>query len=346
MVRHNSARSFTRKENKNPLHDEIFHSIKIKYQDALYLEGDGCETKGITLHDFINNNKASYNLKYNSVLEPLFDIRANFPETTPPLRNLIATFSPKLAPDSEYSAIKLESALKASKNFRVLNFLSGGLHYSCINKVSFYLFSENSGVIPATCLVDLYEFGENHIQNFLAENNQTFFIIKPTNQSRGTGVEVKSRDELITFLKKLHVFRSGYLNHVDIKDTKSYWYRADDRFLILQTCCPSKEIEGGYRPTGRAVIRALFNGNDTLPEMEYLGYFWKRPASSSLEKSTKSIVSNSYGSAASEADFVKINDEDWSAIKSHMDEKIPSILGKMFLTSTQEMTSQFRIIII
>lgn len=325
-------------EGKGPLDDEIKARIKTTYPQAIYLNDQSDPWScSVELHDFKQGINSTYNMKYLYSINRLIEARAVLPDTVQPLRSLLVTMGLRSGLEV-HAAIHLESILEASQNFCLLNFPSGGLYYSCVNKVAFYLFNQDSGIVPATCLVDLVNFDENHVNEFLEKFGDKHFVIKPTDKSQGKGVVVKSREEILVFLARLHDYRRsrGRFGTITQDD---YWRDATDRFLLLQTCCPSKRIQGGYQPTGRVVMRAKLSGKDRLTQIEYLGGYWKLPASISEEPCTQSVVSDVYG--IEEPHVASIDQEDWAAITHEIDYKFSPILRKMFLTSTLEMARQF-----
>jgi hypothetical protein len=325
-------------EGKGPFDEEIKASTKTKYPDAICLYDKSTEWScAIDLHDFHRGMSSSYNMKNLYPIKRLLEARAALPDTIQPLRGMVAALGLRLGLEI-HEAIHLESILEASQHFCLLNYPSGGLYYSCINKVAFHLFNHGSNIVPATCLVDLCDFDKNRVNEFLEKFRDKQFVIKPTDQSQGRGVVVKTREEILGFLSRLNDYRCRRIR-TGTGMRNDYWYDATDRFLLLQTCCPSKKLQSSYHPTGRLVMRAKYSDKNVLSKIEYLGGYWKLPAGISEEPSTRSIVSDVKDD--DEPNVAGMDQEDWTAITQAMDENFSPILTKMFCTSAFEMAQQF-----
>ena len=124
-------------EGKGPLNDDIKARVKTKYPEAVSLYDVSFNNSlfrmgAIGLHDFEQGIQTEYSIKNLSPITRLIQARAALPDTTKPLRNLVVTFGAELGLSFEEAA-HIESSMATSTNFCILNFPSGGLHFSCIN---------------------------------------------------------------------------------------------------------------------------------------------------------------------------------------------------------------------
>lgn len=323
---------------KCELDEEIKVARKKRYPDAVYFEGETSSWFSmVTIEDLTSGLFSKYNTKQMHTVKQLLYARMT-QALQQPLRSLVVTLGTKLG-FSLAEFIALESALEKKTDCCMLDFPTGGLYFSCIDKVVFSLLNQESSAVPATRLIDLSNFDHQHAQHFIQQCSETHFVIKPVSKSCAMGVKVLSKEEILPFLTRLHNNRRTHSTRfTTIYD--NYWHYEKDQFLLLQSCCPSQKNQDGYRPTGRAVIRATLSAGGELLPLEYLGAYWELPKTNSEILCTESVVLAESWECNTPC-VTSIDQHDWCAITKAMDAQLSPLIKKMFHTSTKTLLQLF-----
>ncbi|WP_419421401.1 hypothetical protein ACNVED_15170 (plasmid) [Legionella sp. D16C41] len=337
-----------KEQNQITLHDEYNNILRQRYPTAIYLEDESTSwTSAVQFHDFSNGFKARCNFKGYELIPNLLYSRALLGAEhffdRPVLASLQTSgFAPWLRSP-------LSKLLKSQKNtLNILNYPSGVLIDACQDKVVFHQFTAATGFCPATMLIDLNNVNLNDIMQFIGVNSSSHYVIKPTNMSLGRGVEIISSDKVIEFFKKLQTIANGSaINYSFLNNFKdlSIWnhiiLEKGNHFLLLQKCCPSKEIkykEDVYRPTGRAVIEVTFSDDlSHLPSLNFLGSYWKFPTEKAGTHTALSLISH----VEDDSPIAAIEANDWQKIESQLQAYLPSILLNLYSTDFDQLSTYF-----
>ncbi len=322
-----------------------------KYPTAIYLQdhsvnSDGWRTRNIQLYDFSNGVQASCNFNNDALISRLLYSRAVLGSESRYERPIIASFvSTRFPPEFRTS---LARSQKEQKNtLDLLNYPQGVVADACEDKVVFHRFTIETDFCPSTLVVDLLDSNSENLTHFITQHPSSHYVIKPTNLSLGRGVEVLQADDVIRFVKTLQeIACNSYREFYGENRQLSLWKRhirkdMNNTFLVLQTCCPSKEVQYEnqmYRPTGRAVIEVTFDDDSSiLPSLNFLGSYWKFPKDAESSMSTRSLVSY----VDDESPVSAIDPVDYQNIEEQLRAHLPSILLKLYSTDFNHLSSYF-----
>ncbi len=335
------------------LEEEYVNMLQQRYPHAIYIEdlsiiNSIVAANRVKFHDFSNGSTALCNFKDQSLLQKIIYSRAALESEQDYTRPIIISFQGGFIPPMFRSAIA-QLQKKQFNTLDLLNYPQGVLADACDDKVVFNRFIAKTGLCPSTLLVDLKNINLDDIERFLTQNPMSHYVIKPTNMSLGRGVEVVDAKQAILFVKTLQdILNYPYRelpryseNAWNFSIWKDIMTHKQNHFLLLQTCCPSKEVyyeDKAYRPTGRAVVEVIFDDDPSvLPSLNFLGNYWKFPQRPAGPLSTACLLSH----VDSGSPVAQIAAEDWQMIEQQLKTHLPSALLDMYSTDFDTLSDHF-----
>lgn len=324
-------------EGKPPLKEEYMAQLRQDNPDAIYLNAELCPFS-ISFHDFANNHYEKYRgLAGLSTVEDLLKYRGLLGQHQQLTRPVIASveFLPSVRTRTTLAAL-------TNDKFKLLNYPRGVLREAAHDKTVLHAFAHESSLCPKTVLLN-FECDDilMNLNAFFEENKATHYVIKPTALTQGMGVSIVTQDEAKSLMQKLH--RAIRDNSIDVGLWSASLSQAN-YFALLQTCVPSKEIRfenKPYRPTGRAVITATFNVEQSLPILTCLGGYWELPKESVKDSFTTSCLVSPDNRYDDECKVIPIDPLDWSKITKEINDHLPSILLEMYTTPLALLKQKF-----
>lgn len=315
-------------EGKSPLKEEYMAQLRSTNPDAIYLDANTFPSTSISFHDFSNNHYEKYNcLGGEFTIGALLKYRGLLGQHQKLNRPVIASLHFLPSVSTRTTLAKL-----ANDKFKILNYPQGVLREAARDKTVFHAFTNESSLCPDTVLLDLRcDDILVNLNAFFEDHKATHYVIKPTSLTQGMDVSIVTQAEAKILIQKLHRATRDY--SIKVGFWSSSFVQAN-YFALLQTCVPSKEIifeNKPYRPTGRAVITATFNHEQSIPVLTCLGGYWELPKESVKESfTTSSLVSpNGY---YDDCIVIPIDPIDWSKINEEINHHLPSILSEMYTT--------------
>ena len=216
------------------------------------------------------------------------------------------------------------------------------------------------------CVVCDKKITDEQLSLVVSQMPSDFYVIKPLNASKGLGVIIVSREELVQTIKMLFCDESpdyakattGWLDRVLQQDEKNgvhknqqnlgqtdkkeneydYWQRDKNKKFLLEQFCPSKviEIDGHpYDPTMRVVFILSNDGGKAI--VTFLDAYWKLPAKSldqkgSMTQQHKSHINKQRLSSA------KVDADDYRKVIALLEPVLLRIYEKMLM---QDYASSF-----
>lgn len=216
-----------------------------------------------------------------------------------------------------------------NERFQLLNYPKGVLREAARDKTIFHAFTTESAICPKTMLLDLRDDDFLlHLNTFFEQHEASHYVIKPTSLTLGMGVSIVTRQEARLLLQKLRkATHRG--SSIDVGNW-GICFSQGNYFALVQTCVPSKTLmfeDKPYRPTGRAIMTATFNDENSSPVLTCLGRYWELPKRPVLESfSESSLVSPDDDD---DCVILPIDDADWQKIKQDISDHLIPVLSNM-----------------
>lgn len=322
-----------RTEGKESLEKEFMTELRSTYPSAIYIN---VKADHIFFHDFSANHKELYSYRSEHTVEQLLQYRGQLGQHQDLIRPIIATLEYLPSIDARTSFVTL-----TNEKFQLLNYPKGVLREAARDKTTFHAFTTESAICPKTMLLDLRDDDiQLHLNTFFEQHDSSHYVIKPTSLTLGKGVSIVTRQEAQLLLQKLrNAMRLG--SSIDIGDW-GICFSQKNYFALVQTCVPSKRLmfeDKPYRPTGRAIMTATFNEEDSSPVLTCLGRYWELPKWSELESfSEASLVSPDDDDCV----VLPIDDADWQKIKQEISDHLTPVLSNMHATSLAQLVQKFQ----
>ena len=321
-------------ENKVPLHKEYMAQLKSIYPNAIYLNTRG---RSISFHDLSTDHEEHYSFRSKQAIEKLLIYRGKLGQTQEFKRPIIASLEGLPSIDDRAFLATL-----TNESFQLLNYPKGVLREAARDKIVFHAFTTDSPLCPKTLLLDLRDDDFSlHLDTFFKQHQASHYVIKPTDLTLSLGVSIVTQDEARLLIQKLHL-RIRIDSSVDVGDWAASFCQGN-YFVLVQTCVPSKILifkNKPYRPTGRAIMRAIFNEENSYPVLSCLGQYWELPERSVSESfSSSSLVSPGDDDNCI---ILPIDDIDWHKINQEINRHLPSVLLRMHITSLDQLAQKFQ----